>query len=157
MKRIMCIDYGDVRVGIALTDPLQIIASGYKTIINNQNIHNEILSIINEKQVESIVIGIPFDQNSEIGDAAKKVLVFAESLNNYLLKSGIDLPLYEQDERYTTMDAIRSMKELKIKRDKKKNVVDQIAAANILMDFMKSKYKTPLRKTKEETVKTPPL
>ncbi|HPO48768.1 MAG TPA: Holliday junction resolvase RuvX [Spirochaetota bacterium] len=144
MKRLMSIDYGDARIGVALSDPMQIIASGYKTVLNDKNANEEVMKICVEKNVEALVVGIPFDQNSEIGEAAKKVLNFIRILKNFLEKNEISIPFYEQDERYTTMDALNSMKELKIKRNKKKLVVDQIAAANILSDFMRSKKRTIL-------------
>jgi putative holliday junction resolvase len=144
MARIMSIDYGDVRIGIALTDPLQIISSGYKTIQNTNTSIQEIFQICKEKQVESVVIGIPFDSDSKIGKSASKVLTFSEKLINYFLKNNLELPFYEQDERYTTCSAIYSMREINVKKKNKKKVVDQIAAANILIEFMQSKQKIKL-------------
>jgi len=141
MPRIMSIDYGDKRIGIALTDPLQIISSGYKTIQNCKTIFQEILEICIEKEVESLVIGIPFDNDSKIGESAKKVLEFSKKLIKLIKSSNINITIYEQDERYTTQNAIKSMSSISVKRKNKKNIVDQIAAANILYDFMQSKSK----------------
>lgn len=141
MPRIMSIDYGDVRVGIALTDPLQIIASGYQTLKHTNTILQDILDICLNKEVESIVVGIPFDQNSEVGSTAKKVLLFTKSLQDHFEKNNIILPFYEQDERYSTRDAIDSMREFKVKKKRKRKIVDQIAAAKILSNFMNSQSK----------------
>ena len=138
MSRIMGIDYGDVRVGIALTDPLKIISSGYKTLKNSHTIFSAILEICQKKEVESIVIGIPFDQYGEIGTTAKKVLRFAKELIDYLSENNCSLPLYEQDERYSTFEAHDFMRSIKVKKKNKKNIVDQIAASTILSNFMKS-------------------
>ncbi|OHD13035.1 MAG: hypothetical protein A2086_07515 [Spirochaetes bacterium GWD1_27_9] len=144
MKRIMAIDYGDARIGIALTDPLQIISSGFKTIPNNKESYDTIYNICIEKDVESIVVGIPFDQNSKIGDAAKKVLSFVKNLQNYFKQKQFELPFYEEDERYSTRDALEAMREMKVKNNKKKELVDTIAAANILSSFMRNRQKIKL-------------
>lgn len=141
----MAIDYGDVRVGIALTDPLKIIASGYKTLKNDANLSSAIYEICKEKTVTSIVIGLPYDQNSNIGIAAKKVINQAVNLKEYMDKKEYAVTYFEQDERYTTRDAVTSMRDVKTKRNKKKEVVDQIAAANILREFLSSNYKTPFK------------
>lgn len=140
----MSIDYGESRVGIALTDPLKIISSGYKTLKNDNKLIESILEICKLKDVESIVIGIPFDNNSQIGISAKKVLLFAEKLMKYFNQNKFNMPFYEQDERYTTCDAYEVMKLNKLKNKKKKKVVDQIAAAKILSDFMSSSKKIKL-------------
>ena len=140
----MAIDYGDARIGVALTDPLQIISSGYKTIPNNKDSYDSIYKICIEKDVESIVIGIPFDQNSKIGDSAKKVLSFVKNLQNYFKQKELELPFYEEDERYSTRDALEAMREMKVKNNKKKELVDTIAAANILASFMRNRQKIKL-------------
>ena len=137
----MSIDYGDARVGIALTDPLQIISSGFKTIPNSIELYKEIYNIYVEKEVESIVIGIPYAEQSEIGFAAKKVVKFTLNLYDYFKKNEIEPALFEMDERYSTCSAQSSMKEIKVKNKRKKAIVDQIAAANILKDFLEQKKK----------------
>jgi len=140
----MSIDYGDKRVGIGLTDPLQIIASGYKTLENNEQIIKNIYEVCIEKNVESIVVGLPFNENSGIGDAAKKVLIFADKLKDFFKSNNASIIFYEQDERYTTRDAYEIMKTNKVKRKNKKKIVDQIAAVRILEDFMKNGNKKKL-------------
>ena len=144
MSRIMSIDYGESRIGIALSDPLKIIASGYKTLKNDNKLLESILEICKLKDIESIVIGIPFDNNSQIGISAKKVLLFTEKLMNYFVQNKFNTTFYEQDERYTTREAYEVMKLNKLKNKKKKKVVDQIAAAKILSDFMSSTNKNQL-------------
>ena len=148
MNRLMAIDYGEARIGIALSDPLKIIASGYKTLKNDNNILESILLLCKSKNVESIVIGIPFDNNSEIGDSAKKVLVFAEKLLNFFKKNDFNITIFEQDERYTTHEAYESIKLNKVKTKKKKKIIDQIAAAKILSNFMQSSNKIKLNLSK---------
>ncbi len=144
MTRIMAIDYGDARIGIALSDPLKIIANGYKTLQNNSNILEEILCICKNKNVESIVMGIPFDQNSNIGSSAQKVINFSKLLNDFLIKNNLNIKFYEFDEGYSTINAVNSMREIKVKRKKKKAIIDQIAASLILSNFLESKNKKEL-------------
>ena len=141
MSRIMAIDYGNARIGIALTDPLKIIASGYTTLKNDEGIFDNILALCREKEVESIVMGIPFDQDSKIGESALKVINFAKLLKEYLDVNDFSIPFYEQDERYSTHEAYDAMRTVKVKNKKKKALVDQIAAAKILSDFMNSSRK----------------
>jgi putative holliday junction resolvase len=148
MSRIMSIDYGDVRIGIALTDPLKIIASGYVTLQNNHEICKNIHEICKEKDIDTIVFGMPYDADSKMGIAADKVVSFANDLLKYFESVDFTAEFYEEDERYTTIDAIRSMREIKVKNKKKKNVVDQIAAANILRAFMENKSKVKFEKNK---------
>ncbi|MCG8570572.1 MAG: Holliday junction resolvase RuvX [Spirochaetes bacterium] len=144
MARIMAVDYGDARIGVALTDPMQIVATGFETIPNNAQKFIRIIEILKEKKVEFIVMGIPFDQNSKIGPAAEKVLRFTQELLKELETHQLNLPVFEQDERYTTRIAHDAMRTTGVKKKKKKGVVDQIAATNILKEFMNSKYRNPL-------------
>jgi putative holliday junction resolvase len=159
MSRIMSIDYGDVRIGIALTDPMKIISSGFKTLPNDNQVFKEIGEICITKDVEAIVFGIPFDESSKIGFAAKKVIEFAEVLIEFLYKKAICPVMYEQDEGYTTSEALDIMKEMKIKKRRKKKIVDQIAAAKILSEFLAkpkkkifdiNKYSEEIRKNEQK-------
>jgi putative holliday junction resolvase len=136
MSRTMGIDYGDTRIGISLTDPLKMIASGFVTLQNTRQVFQEIINICVDKDVDSIVVGIPFNQFSEIGDAAKKVLFFAKKLKEQFTESKREIKMYEQDERYTTHDALKALHQIKAKKRKKRKIIDQVAAAKILSDFL---------------------
>ena len=142
MARIMAIDYGDARIGIAMTDPMQIIASAYKTLPNNEHAVAETVEIIKAESVEAIVLGMPYSSQATIGYAAKKVVRFANGLVKKLNQIGLNLPIYEQDEGYTTVSAYQAMSSMSIKKlKKKKQIVDQIAATKILQEFMDTKKK----------------
>ena len=141
----MSIDYGDKRVGIALTDPLQIVASGYTTLKNNEKLIDEITKICKEKSVDKIVVGIPYDVESKIGTSAKKVMDFVERLHNFLKNGLYDIEIYGEDERYTTIDANETLRELKVKNKRKKEVIDQIAAAKMLTNFLNNKNRERLK------------
>jgi putative holliday junction resolvase len=144
MARIMALDYGGARIGVAMTDPLEIIASGYTTLQNDAESFSNIYAICVEKEVESIVVGIPFNEESEIGASAKKALLFAESLSKLFKEKSLPVKMYGQDERYTTREAHDIMRMNKVKTKNKKKVVDQIAAVRILEDFMRSGNKKEL-------------
>jgi len=142
MGRIMAIDYGDVRIGIAMTDPMQIIAGQSQTLANTPDTFAEIVRMVKSESVESIVLGMPYSEQATVGFAARKVVKFADKLLEAFSQNGINIPLYEQDEGYTTVSAYQSMSKMSIKkRKKKKQIVDQIAATKILQEFMDTKKK----------------
>lgn len=139
MGRIMAIDYGEKRVGISLTDPLNIIVSPYLTLKNDNNIFLNIIKICKEKKVEIIVIGMPFNKEYKTGFAAKKVIKFMNNLIQLFLKEGLNITFYEQDESFSTREAYDKIKKVKLKNKKEK--IDAIASTNILNDFIASKNK----------------
>ena len=121
MGRFLAIDYGDRRIGLALSDPLKIIASPYRTIIknNNTNLIEEIERIIAVEDVELTIIGLPLGMSGQITEQTKKVEEFADKL----ISRGIAIE-YE-DERWSSVAAKRSMKEQNIKSGYNKELVDQ--------------------------------
>jgi len=145
MNRIMAIDYGDKRVGIALTDPLKIVVSGYITLKNDKKLMNEIVKICNEKNVDKIVIGIPYNEEYKIGTSAKKIMDFVEKLDIFFKELSYNIEIYGEDERYTTTYANEILKELKVKNKRKKDVVDQIAASKMLTSFLNNKNRERLK------------
>jgi len=140
----MAIDYGTKRVGIALTDPLRITSSAYDTLSNTSSLNKEIFDIVKAKVVNEIVVGIPYNQESQIGDSALKVLKFVKKLDIYFKENDLDIIFYGQDERYSTIDAYDTMNHIKVKSKKRNQLIDQMAAANILRSFLESGYKEKL-------------
>ena len=132
MGRLLAIDYGARRIGLALSDPLKMIASPYRTIINknNTNLIEEIERIIAEEDVELTIIGLPLGMAGQITEQTKKVEEFADKL----IARGIAIE-YE-DERWSTLAAKRSMKEQNIKSGYNKDLVDQTAAAIFLQQYL---------------------
>ena len=125
MGRILGIDYGDVRIGLALSDPLQIIASPFRTIQNRNNdfILKELGSIINEKKIESLVIGLPIGLNNQETIQTKKVRLFADQIKI------LGAPIYFQDERLSSISAKKSLIMQNIKTGTNKSMIDKAAAA----------------------------
>ena len=132
MGRLLAIDYGARRVGLALSDPLKMIASPYRTIIkkNNTILIEEIERIIAAEDVELTIIGLPLGMAGQKTKQTKKVEEFVEKLTD----RGIIIK-YE-DERWSSVAAKRSMKEQNIKSGYNKDLVDQTAAAIFLQQYL---------------------
>ena len=132
MGRLLAIDYGARRVGLALSDPLKMIASPYRTIINksDSDLILEIEKIITAEDIEQTIIGLPLGMAGQITEQTKKVEEFAGKL----ITRGIAIE-YE-DERWSSVAAKRSMKEQNIKSGYNKELVDQTAAALFLQQYL---------------------
>ena len=132
MGRVLGIDYGDSRIGLAMSDPLKIIASPFKTIRNegNEKCLQVFQSLIKEKDVEAIVVGLPIGLKGQETAQTKKVREFADLL--YALK----LPIRLEDERLSSVSAEKSMIQQNIKTGHNKGLIDQRAAAIILQQFL---------------------
>ena len=132
MGRVLGIDYGDSRIGLAMSDPLKIIASPFKTIRNegNEKCLQVFQSLIKDKDVEAIVVGLPMGLKGQETVQTKKVREFADLL--YTLK----LPIGLEDERLSSVSAEKSMIQQNIKTGHNKELIDQRAAAIILQQFL---------------------
>ena len=131
--RILGIDYGEKRIGMAVSDPLGITAQGLPTIerTNIQDDLQKILNVVREKEVGEIVVGLPKNMNNSLGEKAQAVLNFVA-----LLKKDINIPINVIDERLSTVRANRAMLEGDLSRKKRKSRVDMIAAQLILQDYL---------------------
>jgi len=131
--RIMGIDYGEKRIGVAISDPLGITAQGLPTIerTNIQEDIQKILNIIREKEVGEIVVGLPKHMNNMLGEKAQAVLAFVD-----LIKKHVNIPVNTIDERLSTVRAHRTMLEGDLSRKKRKDRVDMIAAQLILQNYL---------------------
>jgi putative Holliday junction resolvase len=139
--RILGIDYGDSRIGIAVCDPLGWTAQGLETINWNGRIGipiDRIVQLVKEYKVEKIVVGFPKNMNGTIGPRGEKTLEFIEILKDAIKpdESIKDLDIVKWDERLTTVSANRAMHDMGIKTSKKKGLVDKIAAVYILQGFL---------------------
>ncbi len=127
--RILALDVGDVRTGVALSDPLQIIASPHSVIQKSSvdAVLDELIRILQETQPVRIVVGLPLNREGQPGPQARKIMAFIEKLR---AKTTIDI--ITQDERFTTAAAERMLIAADVRRKKRKQVVDKIAATHIL-------------------------
>ncbi len=134
--RIMGLDYGSKTVGVAVSDALLLTAQNIETICREQeNKLRRTLARIQELcleyEVEEIVLGFPKNMNNTTGDRAEKSLEFAE-----MLKKRTGLPVVMWDERLTTVAAEQVLMESGVRREPRKEYVDQIAASMILQGYL---------------------
>lgn len=134
--RIMGLDYGSKTVGIAVSDPLGITAQGIEIIRRkSENKLRQTLARIEELiaqyQVEKLVLGFPKHMNNDIGDRALKSLEFQEMLKK---RTGLEVVMW--DERLTTVEADRTLIEANVRRENRKQYVDQLAAVFILQGYL---------------------
>jgi putative holliday junction resolvase len=141
MARIIGIDYGTKRIGIATTDPLQIIASPLETVATPQ-IFDYLTQYFFTEEVERIIVGEPKKLDDTDGDILPDVRRFVEKLNQLFPNIPVDM----QDERYTSREAQRIIINSGIKKMKRrdKTLVDKISASIILEEWMKSSGKWSL-------------
>ena len=142
--RKLGIDYGDARVGIALTDPLNITAQGLETIQRNGSdkvVLRRLDEILSEYEIDTIVVGMPLNLKGEKTVRAEKTEQFIHKLKCKYNKMKIEII----DERLTTVAAHKTMNFLDVNKNKKKNIVDTISAVYILETYL-NKLKNTLKK-----------
>ncbi len=135
MKRKLAIDYGDVRVGLAISDELGITAQGMETLVINgseKNFFKGIRKILSEYDIDTIVIGYPKNMNGTMSEKTKKV----DSLIPELEK--MNVKVVKWDERLTTVSAYKTMRELNISQKSKNKYADKLAATYILEGYLSS-------------------
>lgn len=131
--RIMGLDVGEKRIGIALSDPLGWTAQGH-SVLHRTNFHadlEKIREICNQYEAEKVVVGLPRNMNGTEGPKALEIRDFAAALQDFL-----QLPLDFWDERLTTRGAERILIEADVSRKKRKKVIDKMAAINILQGYL---------------------
>lgn len=134
-SRIMGIDYGEKRVGIALSDPLFIFAYPLSTLQNSINIVSDIVKIINEKNVIKVILGLPSSKFISSEKLSEKVIKLKNEIE---IKSGIEVILW--DEEFSSMIAKEKVNEAVTKKSKRRNkeLLDQHSAAIILQEYLNS-------------------
>ena len=136
MGRVIGIDYGDKRCGVAVSDPSWMIASAHHVISNRgmDRVIREIAEVCRNQEAERIVLGWPLNMDGTEGPATAKV-------RNFLLKlkPAIDLPVETWDERLTTRTAETILIEAGTRRKKRKGLVDKVAAQVLLQHYLDSR------------------
>lgn len=131
--RIMGLDYGDSRTGVAVSDLLGITAQGVESIkhSSDKQLLERLGELIKEYEVKKIVIGLPLNMNATSGQRVEKTKKFIEKL-----KENFGIEVETIDERLTTVASQRTMTELGVNKNKKKNIVDMMSAVLILQMYM---------------------
>ena len=138
--RILGIDYGEARVGIAITDELNITVQGLETIArqgSDKVVLRRLDEIFDKYEVDTIVVGMPLNMNGTMSERGKVTQEFIHKLKCKYNKKKIETI----DERLTTVEAHKTMNFLDINKNKKKNIVDTISAVYILETYMNKEKK----------------
>jgi putative holliday junction resolvase len=130
----MGIDYGNVRLGIAISDPLFMNAYPLTTLSQDAKLMNNLKELLAKNAVTKIILGFPKNMNGSIGPAAQKVLEFKNTL-----EMNFQLPVELVDERLSTVQAGRLLHENNQNTRKQKNKIDMAAAAVILQNYLDKK------------------
>ena len=131
MNPILGLDFGQARIGVAISDQLQLLAHPLETVQANERAISRIADIAREKNVDHVVAGIPRRMNGQIGSAATKVLQFVEKLRVLL-----PCPIVTWDERLTTAAAHRALRDAGKKTRQTRSYLDQVAAQMILQSYL---------------------
>ena len=125
--RILGLDVGEKRIGVAISDPTGIIAQPLMTIERGGDDIERIVALIEEEEVGEVVVGLPFNMDGSLGEMGEKVKVFAGGL-----KARLDIPMVFIDERLSTREAERLMISADVSRRKRRKKIDRVSAAIIL-------------------------
>jgi putative Holliday junction resolvase len=132
--RVLGIDHGQARIGLALSDPMGLLASPFQVLERRRRLKQDlkvIAGIVEEHAVLAIVVGMPFEMSGEAGKKAAEVRQFIRNL-----KTHVSVPVHEWDERLTTVAADRALDTMKVRGKRRKELVDQMAAAVILQGYL---------------------
>jgi len=135
LKRILGIDYGEVRVGLSLSDLTQTIANPFRTIMykSADNLLDQLKEIIAENEVEKLVVGVPYNMK---GEDTKQTLKVKEFIS--FLESNLSYDIELIDERLSSIEAEKTMHKMNIKTGHNKSDIDKIAASVILQEYLDS-------------------
>ena len=137
MGRIMALDVGDVRKGIAVSDPLGIIANPLETYTRKGNVERDaqyIVDLAKTKEVDLFISGLPLGLNGCENEQTRKTRDFINALSGLT-----DVPVKYLDERFTTLSAERTLIQGNVRREDRKKVIDKVAATIILQNYLDSK------------------
>lgn len=136
MSRILAIDYGQKRTGLAVTDPLQIIANGLTTVPTAQ-LEAFVTDYVKREEVGRIVVGLPRQNSGEYSENMRRITPFVNRLKKVLP----NIPVEMVDERFTSVLAHRAMLDAGLKKKDRQNkaLVDEISACIILQSYMESR------------------
>jgi len=132
MVKILAVDYGKKRVGVAVSDELGLVATPVGVIKNDDKLYDGIISLIKEKKVDKILVGLPqWESKSYIVD---KIKIFVKEL-----KKKVDIKIDFVNEYYSTKSAIKKLNEIGQKVKNKKSKLDAYSACEILQDYLNRK------------------
>ena len=134
MNPILALDFGRARIGVAISDELELLAHPVETILANERATSRVVELVRERNVEHVVVGIPKRMNGQIGTAATEALEFVEKL-----RAVLPCPVVTWDERLTTVAAHRALRDAGKKTRHTRGYIDQVAAQMILQSYLDSR------------------
>ncbi len=135
-RRILALDVGSRRIGLAVSDPLGITAQGLETLHrkNKRTDFEQLQRVIQQFDVREIVVGLPLRMSGDPSVQSQRMIVFAEDLQRRF-----DLPVHLWDERLTSVEANRVLREAELSIQKRRQAVDRLAAVLILQSFLEAR------------------
>jgi len=132
--RYLAIDHGVKRIGLALCDAGEVMASPFCVLHGPKDALRKIAQIVESEEIEAIVLGLPLNMDDSEGQQAKKVRAFAQQL-----EQRVPIPIYLHDERLSSFGAKEKLDAIELPRARKKGLIDAVAAAEILQSFLDQK------------------
>lgn len=132
--RIMGLDVGEKKIGVAVSDPLGCVAQGVEVVLRNKQEQKDMAALkelAGKYNVELVVVGLPRNMNGSLGEQGRKVLAFADRL-----KTGLKLAVETWDERLSTAAAEKVLLSADVSRARRKKVIDKMAAVIILQNYL---------------------
>lgn len=136
--RILCLDVGDKRIGVAVSDPFGMTAQSLATILRHHFKEDcrKISAFINEYNVKKVLVGLPLNSEGQEGPQAKKIRFFVEGFEKELKQSELEIKVELWDESLSSKEAEEFLLEAELSRKKRRKVIDKLAAALILQSYL---------------------
>ena len=133
LGRMVALDVGEARIGVAISDPLGIIAQPHSVLACSSPERNvaAVRALVEQTEAVRVVVGVPFNREGKPGPQAEKVLRFVEQL-----RGALNVEVVTQDERFTTAAAERMLIAANVRRKDRKQVIDKVAAQHILQTYL---------------------
>tara|TARA_Y100001954_G_scaffold221398_1_gene257554 strand:+ start:18 stop:479 length:462 start_codon:yes stop_codon:yes gene_type:complete len=136
-KKIICLDIGKVRVGIAISDSNKKISTPLKIIIRDKKFYSNLKDLILEYDIYGILIGLPLNEDLSKNKMCQFITDIAKNIDSYLSRDKKEIPIFFWDESYTSLEAMDTTNNLIKNKKKQKSVLDKYAASVILGDFLR--------------------
>ena len=136
-KKIICLDIGKVKVGIAISDSNKKISTPLKIIIRDKRFYSNLKDLILEYDIFGILIGLPLNEDLSKNKMCQFITDIAKNIDSYLKKDKKEIPIFFWDESYTSLEAVDTISNLIKTKKKQKRILDKYAASVILGDFLR--------------------
>ncbi len=136
-KKIICLDIGKVKVGIAISDSNKKISTPLKIIIRDKRFYSNLKDLILEYDIFGILIGLPLNEDLSKNKMCQFITDIAKNIDSYLKKDKKEIPIFFWDESYTSLEAMDTISNLIKTKKKQKRILDKYAASVILGDFLR--------------------